>query len=357
MADPRAPARGRRGARARLGGGRRAARPRSGSCAGGLRPEEVARRRQRTGARVVHAHNVNPTFGAAGAGGRARRRARASSCTCTTTGWCARSAPASRRARTARAATAATRSRASSSTAAAARGPSRPPTPPGSRCISGGSSRAADAIVVPSAFALQRLRDARRAARRQRARPRLRPAHVRRRARPPPPASSCSPPGRLTPEKGFADVVDACARGRAAAGVAGDGPQRAELEARAAAGDALHRPDPRGRARGAARAGRGRRRPEPLRRDPAARRAGGDGRRPADRRGALGRARRGGARRRACTRRATSTRSPQRLTALYGDAPAGERALAAARARSAPEVIAAQLASDLRRRPKLHGRD
>jgi hypothetical protein len=35
----------------------------------------------------------------------------------------------------------------------------------------------------------------------------------------------------------------------------------------------------------------------------------------------------------------------RRLTALYGDAQAGERALAAARARSAPEVIAARLAA------------
>ena len=31
---------------------------------GGLRPEEVGAAVRRTGARVVHAHNVNPTFGA-----------------------------------------------------------------------------------------------------------------------------------------------------------------------------------------------------------------------------------------------------------------------------------------------------
>ena len=37
-----------------------------------------------------------------------------------------------------------------------------------------------------------------------------------------------------------------------------------------------------------------------------------------------------------------------RLGALYGDAAAGERALAAARARSAPEVIAEHLAERLR---------
>ncbi len=39
--------------------------------------------------------------------------------------------------------------------------------------------------------------------------------------------------GRLTPEKGFADVVDACAQAGLALVIAGDGPQRAELEARA----------------------------------------------------------------------------------------------------------------------------
>ena len=39
---------------------------------GGLDPDKVARRGTRTGARVVHAHNVNPTLGLA----RARRRAR-----------------------------------------------------------------------------------------------------------------------------------------------------------------------------------------------------------------------------------------------------------------------------------------
>ena len=41
--------------------------------------------------------------------------------------------------------------------------------------------------------------------------------------------------GRLTPEKGFADVVEACATAGLPLVVAGDGPQRAELEARAAA--------------------------------------------------------------------------------------------------------------------------
>ena len=70
--------------------------PRSGSCDGGLRPEEVARAVQRTGARVVHAHNVNPTFGPRALEAAREPRAPGSCCTCTTTGSCARSAPASR---------------------------------------------------------------------------------------------------------------------------------------------------------------------------------------------------------------------------------------------------------------------
>jgi glycosyltransferase involved in cell wall biosynthesis len=42
-----------------LGRGRAAA----GMLAGGLRPDEVARAVRRTGARIVHAHNLNPSFG------------------------------------------------------------------------------------------------------------------------------------------------------------------------------------------------------------------------------------------------------------------------------------------------------
>src|SRR5438067_11244388 len=44
---------------ARLGRGRAAA----GMLRGGLHPDEVAAAVRRTGARIVHAHNVNPTFG------------------------------------------------------------------------------------------------------------------------------------------------------------------------------------------------------------------------------------------------------------------------------------------------------
>ena len=39
------------------------ARAAGGMLRGGLRPEEVAQAVRRTGARVVHAHNLNPAFG------------------------------------------------------------------------------------------------------------------------------------------------------------------------------------------------------------------------------------------------------------------------------------------------------
>ena len=125
--------------RPRAGGGR--ARGAAHRRAGGARPQR------------------QPVVRLARAGGGARGRARASCCTCTTTGSCARRGCASRAARTARAATAATRG-------------------PGVRLNCRGGSRAeaaayaaglalwqrrlaaqVDAFVVPSAFALGRLRE------------------------------------------------------------------------------------------------------------------------------------------------------------------------------------------------------
>src|SRR3954467_316388 len=94
------------------------ARAAAGLLAGGLEPGDVAAAIRRTGARVVHAHNLLPTFGpralaaARAAGARAGGRGRARSCICTTTGWSAPSRCASPTARTARAATVATPCRA-----------------------------------------------------------------------------------------------------------------------------------------------------------------------------------------------------------------------------------------------------
>ena len=110
VADPRAPRRGGRGARARLGARSAPARRGApGCCAAGCGPRTVGDAVRRTGARVVHAHNVNPTFGwralaAAREAGRPRRAAPAQ-LPARVRGR-RRASPA---ARTARAATAATR--------------------------------------------------------------------------------------------------------------------------------------------------------------------------------------------------------------------------------------------------------
>jgi glycosyltransferase involved in cell wall biosynthesis len=207
-------------------GGRDAA---LGLLAGGLRPGEVAAAVRRTGARVVHAHNTAPTFGwralaaARAAGARVvlhlhNYRLVCAVGTCFTHGEdCTRCHGRD--------------------------------TAPGVRLNCRGGSRAeslayaaglalwqrrlaeaADAIVVPSAFALARLRqlgapigDARVLGSVQR-------TFADRSA-----AASgryVLAAGRLTPEKGFADVVDACRAAGLPLVVAGDGPELGALRAR-----------------------------------------------------------------------------------------------------------------------------
>jgi glycosyltransferase involved in cell wall biosynthesis len=151
--------------------------------------------------------------------------------------------------------------------------------------------------------------------------------------------------GRLTPEKGFADAIDACAAAGLPLVVAGDGPQAAELRARATGADVRFTgripPEELARLRaGAAVAVVPSRYAEIL---PlaaleamasglpvAAAQTGGlaeavpgDGLYPPGDVPALA----------------------ERLRALWRDAAAGERALGAARARSAPAVVAAALAA------------
>jgi glycosyltransferase involved in cell wall biosynthesis len=316
-------------------GARQAAR---GLLTGGIRPEDVAARVRETGARVVHAHNVHPTFGA-----RALETAKAHGArvvlhlhnyrlvcavgTCFTEGQdCTR-----------------------------CHGRNTLPgvvhNCRGSRAealvYAAGLARqqrrlvdAADTIVVPSAFALGRLIHL--------GAPVGDKAQVlgsvqRRFAT----ASNADngeyvlAAGRLTPEKGFADVVEACNRARLPLVIAGDGPERARLEAAARTARFVgHVPAPRLaelRARAAlavvpsryaeilplaalesmaaalptvAAASGGLKDAVP-----------GEGLYPPGDVPAL----------------------EQRLGALYGNAEAGERALAAARARSAPEVIAGRL--------------
>jgi glycosyltransferase involved in cell wall biosynthesis len=211
------------------------ARAAAGLLTGGLRPREVAAAVRRTGARVVHAHNVQPTFGwralaaARAAGARVvlhlhNYRLVCAVGTCFTLG------------------------------ADCTRCHGRD-TRPGVRLNCRGGSRAesavygaglalwqrrlaanADAFVVPSAFALGRLREL--------GAPLGDRAHVipsvqREFA----PASTAAAgrfalaAGRLAPEKGFADAVAACARAGVPLVVAGDGPQLPELRALAAGAD------------------------------------------------------------------------------------------------------------------------
>ena len=168
------------------------------------------------------------------------RRARGSCCTCTTTGSCARSGPASRAARTARAATAATRCRACALNCRGSR----------AEALVYGAALAlwqrrlagrVDAFVVPSAFALGRLRElGAPLGGRARVIPSVQRV-VRGRRRPRRPGASRSPPGRLTPEKGFADAIEACAAAGVPLVIAGDGPQLRGA-ARARRRRALHRP-------------------------------------------------------------------------------------------------------------------
>jgi glycosyltransferase involved in cell wall biosynthesis len=318
-------------------GGRDAA---LGLLRGGLAPDQVAAAVRRTGARVLHAHNTQPTFGwralaaAREAGARVvlhlhNYRLVCAVGTCFTHG--------------------------ADCTRCHARN-----TLPGVRHNCRGGSRAesaayaaglalwqrrvtqhADAIIVPSAFARDRLRElgapvdgARVLGSVQRNfEDRSRAAQGR----------YVLAAGRLTPEKGFADAIDACRQAGLPLMVAGDGPELAALRERAAGGQVTFAgrvsPEELSRLRaGAAVAVVPSRYQEilPLAALEAmaaglpvvAANAGGlseavpkEGLYPPGDVPQLG----------------------QRLRALYGDAAAGDRALTVARERWAPEVIAAGL--------------
>ena len=302
---------------------------------GGLDPDEVADAVRRTGARVVHAHNVNPTFGfraleaAKAAGARVvlhlhNYRLVCAVGTCFTHGEdCTRchgrnTLPGVR-----------LNCRGGSRAESAAYGA-------GLALHQRRLTRAADALVVPSAFALDRLRTlgapvghARVLGSVQRTFATHSSAAT---------GEFVLAAGRLTPEKGFADVVEACARANLPLVVAGDGPQRAELEARATGARFTGQIPPHELADLRARAAVAvvpSRYAEilPLAALEAmaaglptvAARSGGlveavpeEGLYPPG----------------------DTTALAARLTALYRDAEAGERALAAARARAAPAVIA-----------------
>jgi glycosyltransferase involved in cell wall biosynthesis len=319
-------------------GGRTAA---LGLLAGGLRPDQVAQAVKRTGARVVHAHNTAPTFGwralaaAREAGARVVLHLHNYRLVCAV-GTCF--------------------TRGEDCTRCHGRD-----TRPGVRLNCRGGSRAeslayaaglalwqrrlagaADAIVVPSGFALSRLHEL---GAPLAAKARVLGSVQRRFAARSGAAEGryVLAAGRLTPEKGFADVVEACVAERLPLVVAGDGPERERLRVRAAGADVRFTghvpPEELAELRaGAAVAAVPSRYAEIL---PlaaleamsaglpvAAARAGGlaeavadEGHYPPGDVAALA----------------------GRLRALWGDAAAGERALARARARWAPAVIAAGL--------------
>ena len=213
-------------------GNRRAA---AGLLRGGLAPEEVAHAVRRTRARVVHAHNVNPSFGwralaaAREAGARVVLHLHNYRLVCAQ-GLCF--------------------TRGEDCTRCHGRD-----TRPGLRLNCRGGSRAeaaayaaglalwqrrlaeqVDAFVVPSAFALGRLREL--------GAPVGDRAHVigsvqreiadRSRAAD---GRFVLAAGRLSPEKGFADAIDAARLAGLPLVIAGDGPQAAELRTRAAGAD------------------------------------------------------------------------------------------------------------------------
>jgi glycosyltransferase involved in cell wall biosynthesis len=209
--------------------GSRAAR---GLLRGGLDPTEVAATVQRTGARVVHAHNLHPTFGwralaaARAAGARVVLHLHQYRLVCATGVCFTRGAPCTR-----------------------CHGRN---TVPGVllRCRGDGTEalvyglgltlwqrrivQQADAVLVPSAFALRRLRELGAPLPWERAEvlaPPL-PDFA--------PSSRAASGGfalvasRLAPEKGIDVAIDACRIARLPLVIAGEGPERAALEARAA---------------------------------------------------------------------------------------------------------------------------
>jgi glycosyltransferase involved in cell wall biosynthesis len=206
-----------------------------GLLAGGLSPGDVAAAVRRTGARVVHAHNVNPTFGwralaaAREAGARVvlhlhNYRLVCAVGTCFTRGAdCTRCHGRDTRPGLALNCRGGSRAEAAAYAAGLALWQQR-------------LAASADAFVVPSAFALGRLRDL--------GAPLGDRAHVipsvQRRFAEHSAAASGSYAlfaGRLSPEKGVADAIAACRAAGRPLVVAGDGPQRAELDALAAGAD------------------------------------------------------------------------------------------------------------------------
>jgi glycosyltransferase involved in cell wall biosynthesis len=206
----------------------------AGMLRGGLDPEEVAAAVRRTGARIVHAHNVNPMLGwrslaaARAAGARVvlhlhNYRLVCAVGTCFTRGADCTRCHGRNTAPGVRLACRGTRAEAAVYGAGLALWQDR-------------LAEQADAFAVPSEFAARRLREL--------GAPvgeRLRVVGGVVRDWPEPPPGPGSEhvlyAGRLAPEKGVEVVIEACGRAGRRLVVAGDGPERARLEACARAGD------------------------------------------------------------------------------------------------------------------------
>ena len=277
------------------------------------------------------------------AGARSRPRARpapASSCTCTTTGSSARSAPASR------AGEDCTRCHGRDTLPGVAlncRGGSLAESAAYAASLSlwqAPHRRAGRPLPRPQRVRAAAAAAARRAGRRPRVGAVVRPARVRRRRRGPPRGRHVLYAGRLSHEKGVADADRRLPRGRPAARRGRRGPGRGRAaRARRGRRRALHRPRRPGAAGRAAPRRRRRGRALALRRDPAAGGARGDG-------GGLPvvASRSGGLAELVPAEGLFPPADVDALAArarrLWGDAAAGERALAVVRERTAPAVVA-----------------
>jgi glycosyltransferase involved in cell wall biosynthesis len=223
------------GARARV-----AARAAIGLLSGGLEPDEVARAVRSTGARVVHAHNLNPTLGwralhaARSAGARVVLHLHQYRLVCAI-GVCFTRGEECTRCH-------------GRDTLPGVRLKCRGSLP---EALTYGAALAlwqrrlvdqADAVLVPSRFAGTRLRELGAPLRWERVRVlappvRLPPATADSTASDPRSKSYALVVARLAPEKGVDVAIDACRMAGITLVIAGDGPERAALRARAAGAD------------------------------------------------------------------------------------------------------------------------
>jgi glycosyltransferase involved in cell wall biosynthesis len=204
----------------------------AGLLAGGLRPEGVAEAVRKSGARIVHAHNLHPTLGwralaaARAAGARVVMHLHQYRLVCAI-GVCFRDGAECTRCHGRNTLPGVALNCRGSAAEAVAYGAAL-------SLYQRRLTAQVDAFVVPSRFAGFRLAELGAPLRRPFVVPHV-TTHV---AAAPPPAAGVDPYGlvvsRLAPEKGVDVAIDACARLGLPLVVAGDGPERTTLERRAA---------------------------------------------------------------------------------------------------------------------------